>query len=161
VKNHPTLKGVDLIGVGNPERSTLMVTKTLLFAGVGAGLFNNDSGAGSPYFRAIEKATGKVLHRIELPTGTTGTPMTYMVNGHQYAVVAVGGKGMARGVGGTGCTRADDFRGSAPVPNGAIRLDTYRTVKRKSDRPPNFRPRHDSGDAIFASVGFCRSVQPR
>ncbi len=94
VKNHPALKGVDLSGVGNPERSTLMVTKTLLFAGVGAGLFNNDPGAGSPVFRAIDKATGKVLHRLELPTGTTGIPMTYMVNGRQYVVVAVGGKGM-------------------------------------------------------------------
>jgi quinoprotein glucose dehydrogenase len=93
VKNHPALKGVDLSGVGNSERSTLMVTKTLLFAGVGAGLFNNDFGAGNPYFRAIDKATGKVLHRMELPTGTTGIPMTYMVNGRQYVVVAVGGVG--------------------------------------------------------------------
>jgi quinoprotein glucose dehydrogenase len=94
VKNHPALKGVDLSGVGNPERSTLMVTNSLLFAGVGAGLFNNDFGAGNPYFRAIDKATGKVLHRMELPAGTTGIPMTYMTNGRQYVVVAVGGKGM-------------------------------------------------------------------
>ena len=93
VKNHPALKGVDLSGVGNPERSTLMVTKTLLFAGVGAGLFNNDHGAGNPYFRAIDKATGEVLHRMELPSGTTGIPMTYMHNGRQYVVVAVGGEG--------------------------------------------------------------------
>jgi quinoprotein glucose dehydrogenase len=46
---------------------------------------------GNPYFRAIDKATGEVLHRMELPTGTTGIPMTYMVNRRQYVVVAVGG----------------------------------------------------------------------
>lgn len=93
VKNHPALQGVDLSGVGNPERATLMVTKTLLFAGVGAGLFNNDPGAGSPMFRAMDKATGDVIHQVELPTGTTGIPMTYEAKGRQYVVVAIGGIG--------------------------------------------------------------------
>lgn len=92
VKSHPALQGVNLSGVGNPERATLMVTKTLLFAGVGAGLYNSDPGAGSPVFRAIDKATGEVVHRMELPAGTTGIPMTYMVNGRQFIVVAVGGR---------------------------------------------------------------------
>ena len=30
---------------------------------------------------------------IVLPAGTTGIPMTYLVNGRQYVVVAVGGEG--------------------------------------------------------------------
>ena len=93
IKQHPALQGVDLSGVGNSERATLMVTKTLLFAGVGAGLFNLDHAGGNPMFRILDKATGKLIHELELPTGTTGIPMTYMVNGRQFVVVAVGGRG--------------------------------------------------------------------
>jgi len=37
-----------------------------------------------------EKATGQTLWRMSLPSGTTGAPMTYMFQGKQYIVVAVG-----------------------------------------------------------------------
>jgi quinoprotein glucose dehydrogenase len=93
VKNHPALKGVDLSNTGKPERSPLMVTRTLLFGADGAGLFNAGPGAGGPIFRAIDKKTGKLIHEITLPAGATGVPMTYMVNDTQYIVVAVGGRG--------------------------------------------------------------------
>ena len=93
VKEHPALQGVDLSGVGNPDQATLMVTKTLLFGGVGGGLFGGGTAAGSPMFRVYNKATGDVIHEMELPSGTTGLPMTYMVNGRQFIVVAVGGRG--------------------------------------------------------------------
>ena len=43
-------------------------------------------------FRAYDKASGKVLWEMELPGGTTGAPMTYMLNGKQYIVVATGWK---------------------------------------------------------------------
>jgi quinoprotein glucose dehydrogenase len=92
VKNHPALQGVDLSGVGNPDQATLMVTKTLLFGGVGGGLFNAGVGGGSPLFRVMDKATGELIHQMELPAGTTGIPMTYMVNGRQFIVVAIGGR---------------------------------------------------------------------
>jgi quinoprotein glucose dehydrogenase len=94
VKNHPALKGVDLSGVGNPDQATLMVTKTLLFGGVGGGLFGAGTDGGSPIFRAMDKATGEVIHQMELPAGTTGIPMTYLANGRQFIVVAVGGRGV-------------------------------------------------------------------
>ena len=42
-------------------------------------------------FRAFDKATGAVLWETELPAGTTGAPMTYMFEGKQFIVVAVGG----------------------------------------------------------------------
>ncbi|MDA0205295.1 MAG: pyrroloquinoline quinone-dependent dehydrogenase [Acidobacteria bacterium] len=90
IKNHPALKGIDLSGVGNPDQATLMVTKTLLFGGVGGGMFNAGPYGGSPMFRVMNKATGELIHEMELPAGTTGIPMTYMVNGRQYIVVAVG-----------------------------------------------------------------------
>lgn len=93
VKDHPALQGVDLSGVGNPSRAMLMVTKTLLFAGVGSGLRSFDPGAGAPILQAFDKATGELLHKIELPGGTTGIPMTYMVNGRQFIVAAIAGRG--------------------------------------------------------------------
>ena len=41
-------------------------------------------------FRAYDKLTGEIVSEIELPGGTSGAPMTYMVNGRQYIVVAIG-----------------------------------------------------------------------
>ncbi len=93
VKNHPALKGIDLSNTGKPEKAPLMVTKSLLFSADGPGLFNAGAGAGGPIFRAIDKKTGKVLHEMELPSSTTGIPMTYMVNDRQFIVVAIGGRG--------------------------------------------------------------------
>jgi len=40
-------------------------------------------------FRAYDKATGRVIWEIELPSGTTAGPMTYMVRGKQYIVVSI------------------------------------------------------------------------
>ena len=44
-------------------------------------------------FRAYDKATGTVIAEIELPSGTTGAPMTYMHKGKQYIVVPIGAQG--------------------------------------------------------------------
>ncbi len=41
--------------------------------------------------RAIDLRTGKVLWKDVLPAGGQATPMTYMVNGRQYLVIAPGG----------------------------------------------------------------------
>ena len=48
-------------------------------------------GAGGRKFRAFDKATGASLWETELPAGTTGAPMTYLFDGRQYIVVAIGG----------------------------------------------------------------------
>ena len=47
-------------------------------------------GAGGKKFRAFDKQTGAALWEMELPSGTTGVPMTYMHQGKQYIVVPVG-----------------------------------------------------------------------
>ena len=44
-----------------------------------------------PKLYAYDKATGKLIAEVPLPANATGAPMTYMVNGKQYIVVAVGG----------------------------------------------------------------------
>jgi quinoprotein glucose dehydrogenase len=94
VKNHLALKGLnlDLSRAGKPERSPLMVTKTLLFGADGSGLFNAGPGGGGKIFRVFDKKTGAILHEMELPASTTGIPMTYMVDDRQYVVVAIGGR---------------------------------------------------------------------
>ena len=92
VAENPKLKGVDLSGVGQPERAPLLVTKTLLFSGDGSGMFSSGPNGGGPLFRALDKATGKTLHEMELPANETGIPMTYLANGKQYIVVAVGNR---------------------------------------------------------------------
>jgi glucose dehydrogenase len=82
VKNNPALKGVDIPRTGKPTRSGLLLTKSLLFSGEGWG--------GSPVFRAYDKKTGEILAEIPLPATQAGQPVTYMVDGKQYIVMAVG-----------------------------------------------------------------------
>ncbi|HJZ63082.1 MAG TPA: PQQ-binding-like beta-propeller repeat protein [Candidatus Acidoferrum sp.] len=42
-------------------------------------------------FRAFDKATGKLLWETTLPFSGNATPITYMVHGRQYVVIAAGG----------------------------------------------------------------------
>ena len=94
VKKHPALRGVSVSKTGRPERSGIMVTKTLVFAGEGSGLFAVPPGSGGPMFRAHDKLTGEVVAELTLPANQSGIPMTYMVDGRQYIVVAVGATGV-------------------------------------------------------------------
>jgi quinoprotein glucose dehydrogenase len=89
VKNHPALKGIDLSKTGRPERAPLLVTKSLLFAGDGSGMFLRLPGGGGPTFRALNKRTGELIYEMKLPGNETGLPMTYLANGKQFIVVAV------------------------------------------------------------------------
>ena len=94
IDNHPALKGVQLPRTGRYEHAGIMVTKTLVFAGEGSGLFAVPPGSGGPMFRAYDKMTGDILHEFKLPANQSGIPMTYMVNGRQFIVVAVGAAGV-------------------------------------------------------------------
>jgi quinoprotein glucose dehydrogenase len=93
VKNHPAMKGIDLSNTGKPSRALLMVTKTLLIGGDGNNLWASPAGAGGNMFRAMDKKTGKVIAEIKLPAMMTGVPMTYLVDGRQFIVVAIGAAG--------------------------------------------------------------------
>ena len=44
----------------------------------------------TPALVAFDKATGETLHSVELGVAPTGTPMTYMLDGTQYIVLAYG-----------------------------------------------------------------------
>ena len=94
VKNHPALEGIDVGKTGRPDRGGVLVTRTLLFAGEGGGMFAA-AGSGGNKLRAHDKATGEVVAEFELPANQTGLPMTYMHEGRQFIVVAVGARGHA------------------------------------------------------------------
>ena len=89
IKTHPALKGLTIPKTGRADEGGIVVTKTLAFAGQGCGLFRG-GGGGGPMFYAYDKMTGAVVHELQLPANTCGNPMTYMANGKQYIVVAVG-----------------------------------------------------------------------
>ena len=90
VRNHPALEGLDIPKTGNGGRGGTLVTKTLLFAGEGGGLYNSIPEAGGPIFRSYDKLTGEIVSEFVLPANQTGVPMTYMLKDKQYIVVAVG-----------------------------------------------------------------------
>jgi hypothetical protein len=112
VKNHPALKGVEIPRTGQPGRTGVLITKTLLFAGDGSGLFSVPPGAGGLMFRSYNKQTGAVVSEFKLPASDTGVPMTYLLKGRQYIVLAVGD----RGAGGTSRTSAREARAYRALP---------------------------------------------
>jgi quinoprotein glucose dehydrogenase len=92
IKNHAALQGLNLPRLGQPGRTFIgtLTTKTLLIAGEG-GVHRNDAGERVALLRAYDKATGADVGTVEMPDKQTGSPMTYMINGRQYIVVAVSG----------------------------------------------------------------------
>ena len=93
VKNHPALKGLDLAPTGRPGNNVgTLVTKTLVIAGEG-NYGPTPSGTRGAMLRAYDKATGKELAAYQLPAPQTGSPMTYLLHGRQYLVIAVSGPG--------------------------------------------------------------------
>jgi quinoprotein glucose dehydrogenase len=93
VRNHPALSGVDIPRTGKPERSGILVTKTLVFAGEGGGLFATPTWAGGEMFHAYDKQTGETIWEMELPKRQSGVPMTYMIDGKQYIAMAMSARG--------------------------------------------------------------------
>jgi quinoprotein glucose dehydrogenase len=97
VRNHPALKGLNIPRTGRTGGAGgssggigTLVTKTLVIAGEG-GVFTTPSGLRGAMLRGYDKATGKEVGEVYMPGAQTGGPMTYMLNGRQYIVVAVSG----------------------------------------------------------------------
>ena len=51
------------------------------------------SAAMDNYLRAFDSDSGRELWKFELPAGAQATPMTFILNGKQYIVIAAGGHG--------------------------------------------------------------------
>jgi glucose dehydrogenase len=92
-RHHRLLKDLDPPPLGIPGRPAPLVTKSLLFLGEGSDSIPGiKDGMWGTRFRAYDKTNGNVLWDVELPAGTSGAPMTYLFEGKQYVVVAIGGK---------------------------------------------------------------------
>jgi quinoprotein glucose dehydrogenase len=59
VVDNPKVKGVDLSGMGQPERAPLLVTKTLLFSGDGTGCFRAVRAEAAHYFAPWTKGQAR------------------------------------------------------------------------------------------------------
>jgi quinoprotein glucose dehydrogenase len=92
IRNHPALKGLTIPRTGRSGIVGTVVTKTLVIAGE-AGTITMPDGKKGAYLRAYDKKTGKDAGMVPMPAGQTGSPMTYMLNGKQYIVLAVGAAG--------------------------------------------------------------------
>ncbi|HEV2687112.1 MAG TPA: PQQ-binding-like beta-propeller repeat protein, partial [Bryobacteraceae bacterium] len=90
IKNNAALKGLNIPQTGQAGYNIgTLVTKTLVIAGDGqVTSLAHPRGA---MLRAYDKATGKEVGAVFMPAPQSGSPMTYMVNGKQYIIVAVSG----------------------------------------------------------------------
>jgi len=94
IKNHPALKGLTIPRTGRPGGAGgssggigTLVTKTLVISGEG-GTATLPDGTRGALLRAYDKQTGADAGAVPMPGAQTGSPMTYMLGGKQYIVVA-------------------------------------------------------------------------
>jgi quinoprotein glucose dehydrogenase len=97
IKQNKALQGVTIPRTGRPGGAGgssggigILTTKTLVIAGEG-GQFTTPNGQRGAMLRAYNKATGVEVGAVYMPGAQTGSPMTYMLNGQQYIVLAVSG----------------------------------------------------------------------
>ncbi len=91
IRNNPALKGLTIPRTGQSGYNIgTLVTKSLVIAGDSL-ITTQASGARGAMLRAYDKKTGKEVGSVLMPAPQSGSPMTYMVNGKQYIVVAVSG----------------------------------------------------------------------
>jgi len=89
VRNHPALKGKDIPNTGQPGSVGLVVTKSLVILGdTQVTSVTHPRGA---MLRAYDKTNGKEVGAVWMPAPQSGSPMTYMLDGKQYIIVAVSG----------------------------------------------------------------------
>jgi len=82
-RDHEALRDLKLPPLGSLEKpGGPLLTKTLLF--IGQGLVSSK-------FRAFDKNTGEPVWEFDLPAKSSAAPITYMLDGKQYIVAAVGG----------------------------------------------------------------------
>ena len=92
IRNHPLLAGKNIPKTGQQGTSGvgLMVTKTIVVMGDPQITTTPEHPRGA-MLRAYDKKTGQQVGAVLMPAIQSGTPMTYMVDGKQYLMVAVGG----------------------------------------------------------------------
>jgi quinoprotein glucose dehydrogenase len=101
-RDNPAIAHLNLGKLGVPGRPPPLLTGSLLF--IGEGLTNTRPGGRIPFdmpveiatnsggyrFRAYSKESGDIVWETELEAGTTSPPISYLHEGEQYVVVAIG-----------------------------------------------------------------------
>jgi quinoprotein glucose dehydrogenase len=92
IRNHPALKGLNIPKTGQAGTSGvgLVITKTLVVMGDPQITTTPEHPRGA-MLRAYDKKTGQQVGAVLMPAIQSGTPMTYLLDGKQYIVVAVSG----------------------------------------------------------------------
>ncbi len=83
--NSPLFAGVSLPPQPGRGQAQIIATKTLLIYGTGRNGQDDP-----PQLYAVDKATGKQVGAVKIPSRTTAMPMTFMHQGRQYVVFATG-----------------------------------------------------------------------
>jgi len=103
LREHSSLRGLNLPPLGLPRFGFVLATRTLLFAGQRGRSTGSRPAQDNPErrtytfathdskLRAFDKATGALIAEIDLPANVQGAPMTYLADGKQFIVVPVGG----------------------------------------------------------------------
>ncbi len=90
ITSNPALAGLTIPRTGRPGTVGQLVTKTLLVVGESSFGPTPTKQRGA-MLRAYDKASGKEVGAVYMPAPQGGGPMSYMLNGKQYIVVAIGG----------------------------------------------------------------------
>ena len=90
VRTHPLLKGMTIPKTGQNGSVGLVITKTLVILG-DPQVTTTDQHPRGAMLRGYDKVTGKEVGAVFMPAPQSGSPMTYMLKGKQYIVVAVSG----------------------------------------------------------------------
>jgi len=90
IKNNPLMKGVAIPRTGQSGILGVLTTKSLVICG-DSGEFTDAQGRKAARLRAYDKMTGREVGAVFMDQPQTGSPMTYMLNGHQHIVLASGG----------------------------------------------------------------------
>ena len=91
VRNSPALKGMQLPRTGQTSYNIgTLLTKTLVIAGDSMVTTTADHPRGA-MLRAYDQQNGREVGAVWMPAPQSGSPMTFMLNGRQYIIVAVSG----------------------------------------------------------------------
>jgi quinoprotein glucose dehydrogenase len=90
VRNSPLLKGLTIPKTGQTGIVGVVLTKSLVIVGDPQVTTAPDRPRGA-MLRAYDQHSGKEVGSVWMPSAQSGNPMTYLLDGRQYIVVAVGG----------------------------------------------------------------------
>jgi quinoprotein glucose dehydrogenase len=90
IRNSPELKGITIPRTGRLGLLGPLATKSLVICG-DSGIYTLPSGVRGAMLRAYDKMTGKEVGAVFIDAPQSGSPMTYLLNGEQYLVLAISG----------------------------------------------------------------------